>query len=308
MKVFAVVVTYNGAAWVDRCFGSLRDSGTSCQVIAVDNGSSDGTVERIASAFQEVTLIRAKGNLGFGQANNLALRIALDRGATHAFLLNQDAWLAPGALRALMDASERWPEYGILSPLHLNGAGDALDIEFANEIEPRRCPGLYSDLALGRARSAPYPLKFVCAAAWLITRRCLEVCGGFSPLFFHYGEDDDYCARVLHHGFRIGVLPSARIHHDREHRGENPYFAQERGWIIRKLKLRYAAPGSTLDLAAERRKLRTRLLRALVTGDRLAYGMAKDNLKLMREAGLEEVVRHRALTRQAGAHYLADRP
>lgn len=307
MRVFAVVVTYNGAAWVDRCFGSLRDSGTGCQVIAVDNGSTDGTVERIRSGFPDVELIRAERNLGFGQANNRAMRLALARGATHVFLLNQDAWLAPGALPALLEASERWPEHGILSPLHLNGSGDALDIEFANEIEPRRCPGLYSDLVLGRARSEPYPLKFVCAAAWLITRRCLEVCGGFSPLFFHYGEDDDYCARVLHHGFRIGVLPTARIHHDREHRGENPYFTQERGWIIRKLKLRYAAPGSGLDLAAERRKLRIRMLRALLTGDRLAYGIAKDNLRLMREARLEDVLRHRSLTLQPGAHYLEER-
>lgn len=304
MSVHAIVVTYNGAAWIDRCFGSLLQSGKDCHVIAVDNGSTDGTVERIARDFPGVELIRAERNLGFGQANNRALRLALQRGASHAFLLNQDAWLTPGALDALRHASERWPDYGIISPLHLNGAGDAMDIEFSNEIEPRRCAGLYSDLALGRARPEPYPLRFVCAAAWLVSRRCLEVCGGFSPLFYHYGEDDDYCARVLHHGFRIGVLPTARIHHDRENRGENPYFAQERRWMIRKLKLRYADPRSALDLAAERRKLRIRLLRALVTGDRLAYGIAKDNLKLMREAGLEDVLRHRNRTMQAGAHYL----
>jgi hypothetical protein len=80
MKVTAIIVTYNGMHWIDRCLGSVRGSALPVRAIVVDNGSSDGTAEHIARHFPEVEFIRAERNLGFGQANNRGMRIALDRG------------------------------------------------------------------------------------------------------------------------------------------------------------------------------------------------------------------------------------
>ncbi|MCB0774675.1 MAG: glycosyltransferase, partial [Flavobacteriales bacterium] len=88
MSVFAIIVTYNGAPWVHACLGSLRASTLPVQTIVVDNGSTDGTPDLIGSAFPEVELVRTGKNLGFGAANNVGMRMALDRGAGHVFLLN----------------------------------------------------------------------------------------------------------------------------------------------------------------------------------------------------------------------------
>ncbi|MBK9176756.1 MAG: glycosyltransferase family 2 protein [Flavobacteriales bacterium] len=303
-RTWVVVVTYNAMRWADRCFGSLRAVGPSVHAVVVDNGSSDGTVEHLRTAFPEVEVIEAGGNIGFGQANNKGLARARAASAEHVFLLNQDAWVLPGTIPRLVSVAAENPGFGILSPMHLNGAGDALDYNFSCAIEPKRCSGLYSDIYLGRAADKVYTTRFVNAAAWLVARKCLETVGGFDPLFFHYGEDDNYVGRVHYHGFKVGVLPSAVIHHDREQRDGNLYFDEERTWKARRLKLRFADPGDDADPVVERMGLRRKMIRSLLTMDMNAARIARDGLKLLDEANVDEAVRHRAIVREPGPHFL----
>ena len=69
-------------------------------------------------------------NLGFGRANNIGLKWALENDANFVFLNNQDAWVKPETIGGVISVSQSNPEYGILSPVHLNEAGDRLDHEF----------------------------------------------------------------------------------------------------------------------------------------------------------------------------------
>ena len=156
-------------------------------------------------------LIANGENLGFGRANNIGLRLALDEGYDAAFLLNQDAWVSSDALGILAERAERHPAFGILSPVHLNGAGNELDKGFAHYIGcPRR-----EDLPTGKETvEAP----FINAAFWFIPVRTLRKVGGFSPLFYHYGEDKDYINRLHRHGLKVGYAPQAFGCHDREFR------------------------------------------------------------------------------------------
>lgn len=304
MNVTAIVVTYNGMQWVDRCLGSLRESQLPVRTIVVDNRSTDGTPEHIAQHFPEVELIRTERNLGFGQANNRGMRIALDRGDDHVFLLNQDSYVQRNTIGRLVEFAEAEPSYGILSPLHLNGRGDALDWEFSHFIVPPRCPNIYSDLALRRADGKVYEAEFVNAAAWLITRRCMLTVGGFNPTFFHYSEDDNYLHRLHYHGFRSGIVPEVFMHHDREHRTSNPYFDDLRVWRIRKLKLRFADPSQDHDPAAERRQLWFNLLRGILALRKGEVLVARDHLKMHAEADLPAVIRNRELSRAQGSTFL----
>lgn len=302
-NVYTVVVTYNGMAWLDRCLGSLIASSAPVHVIVVDNGSTDGTVDHIRRAFPEVELIPTAENLGFGRANNVGLRLALDRGAPFVLLLNQDAWVQPDTLGLLVEASTAYPEYGVLSPMHLNGTGTALDGNFSSYIIPARCPGLYSDLVLGHPHDAPYPVQFVNAAAWLITRHCLETVGGFNPSFPHYGEDKNYLHRAHFHGFKAGVLPTAWIYHDRENRKENPYFSPD---VVERRHLRemYADPGRNLDLKQELSRLRSLKIRYLFSLQRTAAHVAHRQVKLLSEAVDEQVINGRELSRHPGPTFL----
>ena len=211
-EVMAVVVTYNGAGWIRDCLQSLADSHHPVTTIVVDNGSTDSTLT-LVSAFPDVICLPQKTNLGFGQANNTGIRLALSRQARWVLLLNQDARIEPETVARLVRVSVTHPGFGILSPFHLDGEGAHLDGRFAGFLS-RAGVGLLSDLYLGR-RQEVYSTEFVNAAAWLVTRDCLDTVGGFDPLYFLYGEDNDYCHRARWHGFEIGLVPSAIIFHDR---------------------------------------------------------------------------------------------
>lgn len=213
-KTYIIIVTYNGMLWIQKCLESCQGY----PVIVVDNSSTDKTVSFIKETFPDVKVLEQEKNLGFGQANNVGMSYALTQGAEYVFLLNQDAYLHKGCIETLIATQTQNPDFGILSPIHLNGKGSRLDQNFSNYLSYKNNPDFFSDFVLKKELQDIYDVPFVNAAGWLVSRSILETVGGFDPIFFHYGEDDNYCQRAIYHGFKIGVVPTAFLHHDREGR------------------------------------------------------------------------------------------
>jgi GT2 family glycosyltransferase len=243
MLCYAIVVTYNGRKWLDKCIYSLVNSSVSNNIIVVDNGSSDGTPETIRQNFPEVEIIETHQNLGFGKANNIGLKKAYDAGADYVFLLNQDAWVEPDGIEKLVEAARLQPEYGIVSPIHLNGSGEKLDKNFLSYILPQNCLDLFSDMVARKLKNKIYRMTFVNAAGWLISRKTIAMGGGFNPLFFVYCEDDNYIHRLRFHGLDVGIFPHTNIYHDREDRPLSPYFTDQFELELRRVMLKYTNPG-----------------------------------------------------------------
>ncbi len=211
--VYVVIVTYNGMKWIERCLNSLLLSSITIHIIVIDNQSIDGTAEYIEQSFPDVDLIKSNKNLGFGKGNNVGMKMALEANADYTFLLNQDAWIKPDTIEKLIKVHYNNKDYGILSPIHLNGSEDGLETKFAEYAGPNNTPEFLSDLFMSKIKSV-YTTKFINAAAWLISKECLHKTGGFNPLFPHYGEDEDYINRVHYWGFKTGIVPQAQITHD----------------------------------------------------------------------------------------------
>jgi GT2 family glycosyltransferase len=216
--VITIIVTYNGLKWIDGCLRSVKDSIYPSRIHVIDNGSTDGTIVFIREHYPEVMLTVSPYNLGFGQANNIGMKKALDEHADYVFLLNQDAFVAPDTIGALIGVHTADPTMGIISPLHLNGKGDAMDTNFLEYFLRSSVRDWAEGILLEKGRQSLVSTDFVNAAAWLITADCLKQTGGFDPIFFHYGEDDNYAQRVRYRNFGIGVFTQARIRHDRESR------------------------------------------------------------------------------------------
>jgi GT2 family glycosyltransferase len=235
MKVFTIIVTYNGMKWIDTCLRSIVNQS---EVIVVDNNSSDDTLFCIKANFPTVIILPQTENLGFGLANNKGIEYAIKNDADAVFLLNQDAFAQMDCIANLKKSSKDNPDYGIISPVHLNGDGTEVDYTFLKVTSPFSAQNLISDLILRRFSKNIYPLNFINAAAWFIPKAVFYKVGGFDPLFFLYGEDDNYCQRVLYHGFKIGIIPNATIFHDSNNSnyqdgvaGSEKYFRQFRNSV-----------------------------------------------------------------------------
>lgn len=215
--VLVIVVTYNGVEWLRDCLSSVPRDDERIKGMVVDNGSTDDTVKIIREEFSYIKLIESKENLGFGAANNIGFQYALNNGFDYVYLLNQDAWIAPEDILRLVEIAETNPDYGIISPLQVYRNLSCIDRNFFSQLSY----SLINDFVAGNARKTLYEVRpggMVQAAHWLVRTAAVRTVGGFSPAFYHYGEDGDYCRRARFHGYKIGIAPAIKGVHDREKR------------------------------------------------------------------------------------------
>ena len=217
MKIFAVIVTYNAMRrqWIDHCLESLRQSTISITPVVVDNLSTDGTRTHVPSHYPDAVWMPQTVNLGFGQANNLGIAYALNHHADYVLLLNQDATISPNAVKDMIAADDH---KSIISPLHLNGSGTMLDRSFRFSIS-QMPDEFFDDIIVRHKAASSYTAHEICAACWFIPAHILRAIGGFNPLFFHYGEDNNYYQRLTFHNYHVTLVPSAHMCHDRQEHG-----------------------------------------------------------------------------------------
>lgn len=202
-KVFVIIVTYNGDRWIKDTIQTLLNSNYSFNIVVIDNGSRDKTLE-ILSDFNEVKLIDNDINLGFGQANNIGIEYSQKNDADYIFLLNQDAKVEENTISDLVNILEENDDFGIVSPMHFNGKGDNYDYNFRK----------YLQLSVDYKNILK--TKFINAAAWMVKSDIFLKYGVFSKEFFHYGEDRNYCDRLNYFNVKIGISKNSKVYHDRE--------------------------------------------------------------------------------------------
>lgn len=222
MNIIAIVVTYNGKKeWYDHCFQSLLGSSLKPDVLVVDNASTDDTVDYIHSHYSEVHIIPSDKNLGFAAANNVGMQYALEHKADYVLLINHDAWFdSSEGLEQMVRIADQHPEYWIISPLQVYASG-RIESEAQRHII-RSATSQYdymSDAMMGCVKEL-YPIEYACAYCWLLPIKTIQTIGGFDPLFYHYGEDDNYQQRVRYHGGKIALCPQVKVVHDIEGRSE----------------------------------------------------------------------------------------
>lgn len=217
IRIFTVIVTYNAmqSNWIDKCLRSLQNSTIASTAIVVDNGSTDGTCEYVPNTFPDAVWLPQNKNLGFGQANNIGIRYALKNNADYILLLNQDATISNDTIELMIKASD---EESLLSPIHLNGDGSKLDFMFRNRMRHIQ-DSFFDDVIITKQTGKQYIMPDFPAACWLMPRAIIERIGGFNPLFFHYGEDDNYHNRLLFHKIKTTIVPQALMFHDRQEHG-----------------------------------------------------------------------------------------
>ena len=180
-------------------------------MIVADNGSTDGSVEAIRSAFPDVEVVENGANLGFSGGNNAAIRHALERGAEWVVLLNNDAEAEPELLAALQAAAERHPRAGVLAGklLYPDGrvqwAGQRVGLRTGYSGRPRGHgqPDGFAFSVEGRTDRAV-------GALMAVSREAIERAGLLDDDLFAYVEDVDWSLRIREAGFECVFVPAAR--------------------------------------------------------------------------------------------------
>lgn len=224
-RVATIIITYNGSYWIRRCLEHLFQSSVTSHLIIVDNNSTDDTIEIIKPFLEKIELIQLPSNLGFGGANNIGIQRALELGYSHIFLLNQDAYVQKDCISKLLSTSLSSPQYGILSPIQLDATGQAMDPVFMGQVAKHYAPeigNLLKEFAKEKA-AVPLEVRFVGAAAWFLTSELIKKVGLFHPVFFHYGEDNNFAARAQYFGFKIGIQVTTAMIHDRKPRKKSKF-------------------------------------------------------------------------------------
>lgn len=207
--VSIVVPVWNNLALTRTCLGSLRRyTREPYEVVVVDNGSTDGTPEYLATV-PGIRVVRNDRNLGFAAACNQGLAAASGR---HAVLLNNDVVLTPEWLEGLLAHVHADPRIGIVGP-RTNFAGGPQQLP---TVGYRSLDGLE---AFARERRRQHLgertiLDRVTGLCMLISGPCLRKVGALDERFgIGNFEDDDYCVRARLAGFQCAIAHDVFVHH-----------------------------------------------------------------------------------------------
>ena len=209
-KVSIIILNWNGGEDVLECLKSVKDIDyPDYEIIVVDNGSTDNSVEEIKRSFPDIKLIQNNKNLGFPGGANVGIRAAT---GGYIMLLNDDTVVARNILKDLVEAMGSNASIGIAGPMIL----------YHNEPDKIWCAGMQLHL-LGYASSIGKGLNkelfnkscFVdyISCALLIKKEVIDKIGLLDPEYFLYSEDADFCLRAKNAGYECIYVPSPTVWH-----------------------------------------------------------------------------------------------
>jgi N-acetylglucosaminyl-diphospho-decaprenol L-rhamnosyltransferase len=216
--VTVVVVTYNALPWLERCLDSVRGH----DLVVVDHGSTDGTLEHVRECFPDARLIEQE-NRGFGAGNNAGMRAAA---GTYALLLNSDAWVVGDAIDRLADYADAHPDVAVAGPRLLNPDGSlqrsvrgfptlwrlATEYFFLRKLAPRS--RLFNAFyGAGFGHDSTRAVESLYGAALLVRLAAADSVGLFDESFFMFSEETDWLYRFRRAGWRTVFVPEAEVVH-----------------------------------------------------------------------------------------------
>ncbi len=203
-----VIVTHNQIDCTRQCLDSIRRlTDEPYEIIIVDNGSADGTVEYLTAA-PEIRMIANKANRGFPAAANQGIAVAR---VAQVLLLNNDTIVTTGWLSRMLDALASEPSIGLVGPCSNIVSG------------PQQVPVEYDQIAdldgfawdWGKAHAGQrIEVTRLVGFCMLVKRAVIDQIGVLDEQFgVGCFDDDDYCLRAIQAGFRAVIACDAFVHH-----------------------------------------------------------------------------------------------
>jgi GT2 family glycosyltransferase len=212
-KIFVVIPNWNGKEELKTCLDSLLAQTQSAEILVVENGSTDGSLEYIRENFNNVQLVINKTNLGFAGGVNSGIRKAIDSGAEYIALFNNDAIADKDWLKHLLKTLDQNPEVGIATCKLLSADKKQID----STGDQYSIWGMPYPRGRGEVTSNKYDsdtrIFGASGGASLYRAKIFEEIGLFDEDFFAYFEDVDLSFRAQLAGWKVLYVPEAIVYH-----------------------------------------------------------------------------------------------
>lgn len=209
MNLFVIILNWNGKNLTLDCLRSLKKVQTPHQVILVDNGSTDGSIQAFKEQFPRAFIIETGKNLGYAGGNNVGIEYALKQGASHLLILNNDTTVDPFFLEAFLEKDEP-----ILGAKTLDYSNQKKLDHLGGNWNPQK--GQFDLIGCQEEEkkwTISIPLDYVCGCALFVKAEVFKKIGLFDPRFFLFWEEADWCSRALKAGYQPTFCPKAKIIH-----------------------------------------------------------------------------------------------
>ncbi|HSW88765.1 MAG TPA: glycosyltransferase family 2 protein [Candidatus Saccharimonadales bacterium] len=226
MKVSIIIVHYKADLEFFDCLKSIYKNipEFDFEVIIVDNDNKKIIEEKLAQKFPKTRYIKSETNVGFGAGNNLGAKHA--RGE-YLFFLNPDTIIFTSTLDNLINFIETNINAGIVAPLLLHEDKKPFDLQGSADLTPLRgvvCLSIINKIFpknpiaqkffyLDWGKDSQKEVEVVPGTAFAIRKELFEKVGMFDEKFFLYFEEYDICRRVRRLGFKLFIIPQAKIIH-----------------------------------------------------------------------------------------------
>ncbi len=216
-KIGVIALNWNNAPDTLECLASVFSSDyPHFTVYVADNGSTDGSLEKIKAAYPQAIYIENKANLGFAEGNNRAIVAALKDGADYLFLLNNDAIVRSNTLSLLEAAAKAHPKSAALGPkVYFYDQPSTISFGGA-EWSQYDASFLYRDIHKDESevlKKDICPTGYVSGCAFFVRSSAVEKIGLMEPKFFLNWEEVDWCSRMLKAGYQCLFVPEAKAWH-----------------------------------------------------------------------------------------------
>lgn len=238
-----VIVNFNAGKSLVDCVASIVASGYPVQIIVVDNGSEDGSIDILTDTFgslESLLILHNRANLGFAKACNIGARQSSGR---YLLFLNPDCVIENDTIPVLVNTLDTHPEAGMVGAMLVNpdgteqaGGRRAVPTPWRSFVRlsglhrlKLRYPRLFYDylLHLENVPEREIEVEATSGACMLMRREVMNAVGCFDENYFLHVEDLDCCMRIRRKGFKVLFVPCARVIHQRGVCGENrPIFVE----------------------------------------------------------------------------------